>query len=93
MKIISTLGFDAQTTNGILPKTTNPQPIVTNDGTVANLPAPIEGVLFLVNARVFSASDRQDLVMFDAAQTQRNSEGLATAQGGYVMRDGSTHTF
>ena len=31
--------------------------------------------------------------MFDAAQTVRDADGKATAQGGYVMRDGSTHSF
>ena len=93
MNIISTLGFDAQTTNGILPKSTLPAPNVTADGKLQNAPAPQKGVLFLVNARVFGASDRTDFVMFDAGQTIRNSEGLATAQGGYIARDGSTHSF
>ncbi len=92
MKIISTLGFDVQTTNGILPKSTLPAPNVTADGKLQNAPAPQKGILFLVNARVFGASNRADFVMFDSAQTVRNSEGLASAQGGYITRDGM-HSF
>jgi hypothetical protein len=57
------------------------------------LPEPQEGVLFLVNARVFGASNRTDLVQFDAAQTVRNADGTASAQGGFIRRDGTTSPF
>lgn len=94
MEIISTIGFDTQTTNGVIQKTTLAiAPTVTSDGVIQNAPQPQNGVLWLVNARVFGASDRTDFVMFDNAQTVRNSEGLAIKQGGYIMRDGSTHSF
>jgi len=98
MKISSTLGFAAQIQkNGeiaTLPASTLPvAPSVTADGTLQNEPPAEPGVLWLVNARVFGASDRADFIQFDPAKTGRDAEGKATHQGGYLMRDGSSHDF
>ena len=94
MRIISTLGFQVATPVGQIPASTFAVALsVAPDGTVTGLPKPQDGVLFLVNARVFGASDRADLVQFDAAQTVRNADGTAAAQGGFIRRDGSTAPF
>jgi len=94
MEIKSTLGFVAQTTNGEIPKTNlKTPPTVSAENVLENEPPVEDGVLWLVNARVFGASSRVDFVMFDPAQTLRDSDGKATAQGGYVMRDGTTREF
>lgn len=91
--IKSTLGFATTTTSGILEKSTlSVAPSVVN-GKLTNEPPTEEGTLWLVNAMVFAASKRPDFIMFDPAQTVRDDEGKATAQGGYVMGDGSTHAF
>lgn len=94
MLVVSTLGFNAQTTKGLIAKSCFlVAPVVTAEGVLQNAPLPQKGVVFLVNAHVFGASDRADFVMFDAMQTVRNDDGLITAQGGYVMRDGTSHSF
>ena len=91
--IKSTFGFAVATTNGTIEKSTlSVAPSVVN-GQLTNEPPVEKGVLWLVNAMVFGASTRTDFVMFDAAQTVRDAEGKATAQGGYVKRDGSSHSF
>jgi hypothetical protein len=91
--IKSTLAFAAATTSGTLEKSTlSVAPSVVN-GQLTNEPPVEKGTLWLVNAMVFGASTRPDFVMFDAAQTVRDGENKAIAQGGYVMRDGSTHVF
>jgi len=94
MKIKSTLGFAAQTPVGqIAASQFSAIPSVDTLGIVTGLPAPQWGVLFLVNARVFGASDRKDLVQFDPDQTIRNPDGTAAGQGGFVRKDGSFFTF
>lgn len=98
MKILSTLGFDAQiqAANGsrsTLPKSTlTANPTVTG-GVATNLPPVMPGALWLVNAMVFAATDRTDFVMFAPALTVRDAEGKAVAQGGYVNRKGETVQF
>lgn len=99
MEIIkSTLGFAAQIQkNGeietlaasVLPNA----PTVTAEGDVQNEPPAEGGVLWLVNARVFGASERHDFVQFDPSKTVRDEAGLAIAQGGYLTRDGQSHNF
>jgi len=97
-KILSTLGFDAQIqaadgSRSTLPKSTlvvNPTVI---NGVAENLPPVMPGVLWLVNAMVFAATDRPDFVMFAPALTVRDAEGKAVAQGGYVNRSGATVQF
>ncbi len=92
-QIKSTLGFIAKTASGEIPATTlATPPSVNREGVVENEP-PADGSLWLVNARVFGASQRPDFIQFDPAQTQRNEAGEAVAQGGFIMRDGSAHTF
>jgi hypothetical protein len=94
MHITSTLGFAVATPAGQIPASTfTIAPSVAPDGTVTGLPVPQDGVLLLVNARVFGASDRADLVQFDAAQTLRNPDNTASAQGGFIRRDGTTSPF
>lgn len=94
MRIISTLGFAAATPVGQIPASVfTVSPSVSPEGTVTGLPEPQSEVLFLVNARVFGASDRTDLVQFDAAQTLRNPDNTALAQGGFIRRDGTTSPF
>jgi hypothetical protein len=94
MKIKSTLVFAVTTTNGIIEKTDLAvQPTVNQDGTLTNMPEQEVGVLWLVNARVFGVSDRNDIVMFDNSQTIRDDNGLAVSQGGYIKRDGAAHKF
>ena len=98
MKILSTLGFDAQIrkadgTSGVLMKSTLAANPTVQDGVAANLPPVIPGVLWLVNAMVFAATDRPDFVMFAPALTVRDTEGKAVAQGGYVTRSGATVQF
>jgi len=92
MKILSTLGFAVPTPNGTIPATTlRLQPKVLDGGTVENLPEPEDGVWWLVNAFVMAAAkDRNDLVMFNPALTIRDANGLVTAQGGYIRRNGQT---
>jgi hypothetical protein len=94
MRIVSTLGFQVATPVGQIPASIfATAPTVAHDGAVSGLPEPQDGVLFLVNARVFGASDRADLVQFDAAQTVRNADNTAAGQGGFIRRDGSTAPF
>jgi hypothetical protein len=94
MRIVSTLGFAVATPVGQIPTSQlSVAPTVAPDGTVTGLPEPQDGVLFLVNARVFGASERTDLVQFDAVQTVRNDDGTASAQGGFIRRDGTTAPF
>jgi len=94
MRIVSTLGFAVATPVGqITASRFTVAPSVASDGLVSGLPEPQANVLFLVNARVFGASDRADLVQFDAAQTVRNADGTASAQGGFIRRDGTTSAF
>jgi hypothetical protein len=94
MCIVSTLGFAVATPVGQIPASTfTVAPNVASDGTVTGLPEPQDGDLLLVNARVFGASNRADLVQFDAAQTVRNADGTASAQGGFIRRDGTTSAF
>ena len=91
MQILSTLGFAVPTPNGTIPATNGPQPKVLDGGTVENLPEPEDGVWWLVNAFVMAAAkDRNDLVMFNPALTIRDANGLVTAQGGYIRRNGQT---
>ena len=92
MQILSTLGFAVPTPNGTIPATNLPlQPKVLDGGTVENLPEPEDGVWWLVNAFVMAAAkDRNDLVMFNPALTIRDANGLVTAQGGYIRRNGQT---
>jgi hypothetical protein len=98
MKVLSTLGFDAQIQTADGSRSTLPKsilavaPTVTN-GIAANLPEPAAGVLWLVNGVVFAATDRPDFVMFSPALTVRDSEGKAVAQGGYIDRAGTSHQF
>jgi hypothetical protein len=95
MKILSTLGFATQLTNGTVlaaAEKGTPQPVVTDSG-VGNLPSPQDGTLYLVNARVFGATDRSDIVMFAHTLTQRDALGLVTAQGGYVTKNGEVVPF
>jgi hypothetical protein len=47
----------------------------------------------LVNARVFAATDRIDIVMFAHTLTQRDANGLVTAQGGYITKNGDIVPF
>ena len=96
MNILSTLGFAAPLTNGTIlaaAQSGTPQPIVAADGTLTGLPNPQQDTLFLVNARVFGATDRPDFVMFAPQLTVRNVEGLVTAQGGYITRSGEVVPF
>jgi hypothetical protein len=96
MKILSTLGFATQLTNGTVlaaAEKGTPQPVVTDSGSVGNLPSPQDGTLYLVNARVFGATDRSDIVMFAHTLTQRDANGLVTAQGGYVTKNGEVVPF
>jgi len=96
MKILSTLGFATQLTNGTVlaaAEKGTPQPVVTDSGSVENLPAPQNSTLYLVNARVFAATDRIDIVMFAHTLTQRDANGLVTAQGGYVTKNGEVLPF
>ena len=94
MTILSTLKFDVTTANSTVPKTTLQTVPVVTDGVVSGLPAATKGVLWLVNAAVFNAAtDRQDLVMFDPAQTLRDEDDRPRGQGGFLMRDGSAHQF
>jgi len=92
MKILSTLGFDAQIqaadgSRSTLPKSTlTANPTVT-DGVAANLPPIMPGVFWLVNGVVFATTDRPDFVMFAPALTVRDAEGKAVAQGGYIARN------
>ena len=98
MKILSTLGFDVQiqaadgSRNTLTKSALTANPTVT-DGVATNLPPVIPGVLWLVNAMVFAATDRPDFVMFAPALTVRDTEGKAVAQGGYVTRSGATVQF
>lgn len=95
MKIVSTLGFATLLTNGTVLAAAEkdmPQPVVTG-GSVENLPAPQNGTLYLVNARVFGATDRSDIVMFAHTLTKRDANGLVTAQGGYVTKNGEVVPF
>ncbi len=94
MRIVSTLGFAVATPVGQIPASVFAiAPSVAPDGSVSGLPEPQANVLFLVNARVFGASNRVDLVQFDAAQTLRNPDNTASAQGGFIRRDGTTSAF
>jgi hypothetical protein len=98
MTVKSTLGFDAQILqNGAiasLPKTTlSLHPSVTDGEIVQNEPPIENGVLWLVNARVFSASNRTDIVMFDPAKTVRDDAGKAIAQAGYIDKSGKSYDF
>lgn len=91
MKIISTLGFAVPTPNGIIPASTSVAPKVLIDGTVENLPAPVEGAVILVNAFVMAAagSTRPDLVMFNPALTVRDEQNKVIAQGGFINHAGT----
>ena len=94
MRIVSTLGFTPKTPVGQIPASTFAvAPSVAPDGTVSGLPEPQDGVLFLVNARVFGASDRTDLVQFDNTKTVKNPDGTAGAQVAFLRKDGSSHPF
>jgi len=97
-KILSTLGFDAQIqaadgSRSTLPKSTLTANPTVSDGVATNLPPVMPGVLWLVNAMVFAATDRPDFVMFAPALTVRDTEGKAVAQGGYINRNGETVQF
>ena len=92
MKILSTLGFDAQIrkadgTSGVLMKSTLAANPTVQDGVAANLPPVMPGVFWLVNGVVFAATDRTDFVMFDPTETVRDADGKAVAQGGYIGRN------
>lgn len=94
----STLGFDAQIQKAdgsltILPKSTLPIAPTVQNGIAIDLPAPTTGVLWLVNAMVFAATDRPDFVMFAPELTVRDESGKAIAQGGYVKRNGEIVKF
>ena len=95
MQILSTLGFAVPTPNGTIPATTLPLlPKVLDGGTVENLPEPEDGVWWLVHAFVMAAAKaRDDLVMFNPALTVRDANGLVTAQGGCIRRNGQTVEF
>jgi hypothetical protein len=70
-----------------------PSPVVAN-GTVTGEPAPSEGCLFLVNARVFGATDRTDFITWDDARAERDpATNYVVKQRGFEMRDGSKHEF
>ena len=62
-------------------------PKVEADGTVSNMPHRAKGVHYLVNAFVFNAlhEDRDDLIMFDDAQTVRDEQGRVISQGGVIF--------
>lgn len=97
-KILSTLGFDAQIqaadgSRSTLPKSTLTSNPTVTDGVASNLPPITDGVLWLVNAMVFAATDRPDFVMFAPALTVRDGDGKAIAQGGYVGHDGVVNSF
>lgn len=89
----STLGFPVATKTGTIPKTTlSVAPSVVN-GDVLNLPQPEKGVIWLVNAMVFAATNRQDVAMFDPTKTIRDADGKAVAQGGYLLKSGKSVDF
>lgn len=97
-KILSTLGFDAQIqaadgSRSTLPKSTLTSNPTVTDGVASNLPPITDGVLWLVNAMVFAATDRPDFVMFAPDLTVRDETGKAIAQGGYIDRSGGVHPF
>ena len=94
MQIISTLSYAMPLTNGTVLAAAYevgaPQPLVTDSGTVENLPEPQINTLYLVDARVFELTERSDFVMFAHTLTQRNT---IIAQGGYVTRNGDIVPF
>lgn len=98
--IKSTLKFDTATTNGQLEKTNlTILPLVAqnkdgqNVADATTLPPVEQGVIWLVNAAVFAATDRPDFIMFDRAQTVRDADDRPVAQGGFVRRDGTVGSF
>ena len=91
--IKSTLIFAVTTPNGTIEKTALSVAPSVVGGQLTNEPPVENGTLWLVNAMVFGASTRPDFIMFDNTQTVRDGEGKAIAQGGYIMRDSSTHQF
>lgn len=94
MKIKSTLKFPTTTPTGIIAPTQLTEVPAIIEGNLKNEPPVEEATLWLVNGMVFNvASNRSDFIMFDPAQTVRDAEGKAISQGGYIMRDGSTHSF
>jgi hypothetical protein len=70
-----------------------PSPNVAN-GTVTGEPAPENGTLFLVNARVWGATDRTDFITWDDDRAERDPiTNYVVKQHGFMTRDGSRHEF
>lgn len=70
-----------------------PSPVVAN-GTVTGEPVPSEGCVFLVNARVWGATDRKDYITWDDAKAERDpTTNYVVKQHGFETRDGSKHEF
>lgn len=94
MRIKSTFRFDVKTAQGgTIEKTALTTTPLVVDGVVSNEPPQEDGVFWLVNAAVFTASSRQDFIMLDQAKTVRDSEGKAVAQGGWIGKNGEKGDF
>ena len=60
--------------------------VIIENGKAVNMPEKKEGIIYLVNAFVFSAlkEERDDLAMFDQRRTLRDDGGLAISQGDFI---------
>lgn len=93
MKIISLIPFDvvlcsraSTLANTDLLKKYDGEKVIIENGNAVNMPKRKEGIIYLVNAFVFSnlKEERDDLAMFDQDKTIRDDRGLAIAQGGFI---------
>ena len=92
LTIAPNIAFDSE--SGIQLEKNLPSPVVAADGSVTGLPTPQSGKVFLVNARVFDATDREDFIKFHDLQAERDPKtGYVIRQQAFIARDGVSQSF
>lgn len=71
-----------------------PSPIVSADGSVSGLPEPQDGKVFLVNAPVYGATQREDFIAFDDTKAERDPRtNYVIRQHAFIVRGGESQSF